>query len=462
MNSLQQLTAVRAHQLPPTVTFPAVRTVQQGSTVIEHLDETPPFYLALIDRLRAAQAVLASQLTDDELIILLDEAARRWRDPAHPFRRQALSILPALTGLAPSMIEEGLDHRLAQLTMERLTRVSDETADRLARQTRTLQGPPVVLLVVAGHIPGLVIDELAALLLARSAALIRPSGRDPMIPALFVRTLAELDPRLAELLAVGWWPKEADAISSAVGAAVDMVVASGDDATIADLARHANRIIGYGHRRSVALIGADALTDAETLARQLARDVCWYKQQGCLSPHVVYVEEDGAISPRAFAKQVASALGHEMSHCPPSAIPIEAGSAILQLRADVEFREAAGGAFFAPSPEVGQLAGGTVLYDPDPAPRPSPGYRTLWVKPVARMEAALEALAPWRGRIESIGLALSDERLTALQPIIDQFTPSRLTPIGTMQEPPLRWRLIDQGLLLRLTQWTGTISNSHS
>jgi Acyl-CoA reductase (LuxC) len=473
-----QRSPLRAYHLPPRLmgTMPprSVLTVQEGASVLEVLDEEPAYYRALAGHLRASHTLIAPQLTDNYIIELLVHAARRWREPAHPFRRLAVSVLPALTGYAPAMIEEGLDHRLAQLTPERLGRLVDDAGDRLAAQGKRLEGPPVVLLVVAGHIPGLVIDDLAALLLVKSAGVIRPSARDPVIPPLFVRTLAELDPRVGELLAVMWWPRETDAISTALGGAVDSVVASGHDATIAALTQQTCRIIGYGHRRSVALIGADALTDADALAACMARDVSWYEQRGCLSPHVVYVEEGGSITPRNFAEHVAEALGNEAVHWAPSAIPLEAGAAILHLRTELEFRESTGAQMLPIRkkrtamggsggeehllPELSErfvradLSGGAVLYDPDPAPRPSPGYRTLWVKPAPRLEDALEALSPWRGRIESFGISLSDERLADLSPLIDRLGPSRVTPIGTMQEPPLQWRLLEQGLLLRLSE----------
>jgi hypothetical protein len=486
MTPVHQLTTLRAYHLPPTMSPPSVRTAWQGSAVLEVVDEAPAYYRAVAGHLRAAHASNMPSLTNHHLIELFVQAAHRWQDPDYPFRRQALSVLPALTGYAPAMIEEGLDHRLAQLTPNRLGRLVDDAATQLAEHGRRLQGPPVVLLVVAGHIPGLVIDDIAGLLLAKSAGLIRPSVRDPVIPPLFVRTLAELDPRLGELLAVAWWPREASAVTAAVGGAVARRVGSGDDATIVDLARHAGRMLGYGHRRSVALIGAEMLTDdagqTAQMAGRLARDVCWYEQLGCLAPHLIYVEAGGGITAREYADRLAAALERETQHWPPSVIPIDTASTILQLRAEIEFREPAGaqmlpirasGAAMGGSggrehlnpvrlwrmserSVRGELSGGTVLYDPDPAPRPSPGYRTLWVKPVVRLEHALEVLAPWQGRIESFGLALSDERRTELQPLIERFTPSRLTPIGTMQEPPLRWRLLDQGLLMQLSAWSDT------
>jgi hypothetical protein len=477
-----QLATLRVYHLPTQLmgTMPprSVHMVQQGPAVPEAPDEEPAYCRALVGHLRASHAVIRPQLTDRHIIELLVHAARQWRKPAHPFRRLALSVLPSLTGYAPAMIEDGLDHRLAQLTPDRLNRLVDDAADRLAAQGKRLEGPSVVLLVVAGHIPGLIIDDLAALLLVKSAGVIRPSARDPVIPSLFVRTLAELDSRVGELLAVVWWPRETEAVSAALGGAVDSVVASGNDATIAKFARQTSRIIGFGHRRSVALIGAESLTDAGGLAarmaQRLARDVCWYEQSGCLAPQLVYVEEGGRITAREFAEHVAEALGNEAVHWTPLAIPLEAGAAILQLRAELEFLESTGAQMLPIRikrtamgglggeehllPELSErfvradLSGGTVLYDPNPAPRPSPGHRTLWVKPAPQLEDALEALSPWKGRMESVGVSLSDERLADLYPLIDRLAPSRVTPIGTMQEPPLRWHLLDQGLLLQLSE----------
>lgn len=467
---LDQFAALQSYQLPPhqkSMTPPyAVRSIRLGPAILDVIDEESGFYRSLVQRLRAARTLNTPHLDDRHVIDLLVRAANGWREPHHPFRRLALSVLPELTGYAPAMIEEGLDHRLAQLSPERLERLVDAATDQLAKQGLALQGPPVVHLIVAGHIPALAIDELAALLFIKSAALVRPSIRDPIVAPLFVRTLAELDPRVGELLAVAWWPREAESISAAVAGSVDAVVASGDDGTLAELSRHAARrdalgLIGYGHRRSVALVGADALVESDALATRTARDVCWYEQCGCLSPHLVYVEEGGRLAPREFAERVAVALKREARRWPPPVMPLNIASTVLQLRAEMEFREADGSAVFSPFGPADRLSGGTVLFDPDPAPRPSPGRRTLWVKPTPRLELAVEALAPWRGMLESIGLALSDTRLDELRPLINRLAPSRLAPIGTMQEPPLRWRWLEQGLLLRLAAWIPPRSVTH-
>ncbi len=405
--------------------------------------ETPPFSPSLVARLRSAQH--PRPLAPDALIATLAEAARQWQQPHYPRRRQAVEGLAALTGLAPAMIDEGFDHHFADYTPDGLGRLRDEA---MAQAGPGGRGPALCLLVVAGNVPGLAVPDLAAVLLAGSACLVRPSSHDPFTPWLFAETLIELEPRLAGLIAVVRWLRDDAAVSAAAASAADCVVASGDDGTIGAIAPHARRLIGYGHRRSVALIGAEALAEADDLANRLARDICWYEQQGCLSPHVAYVEEGGPITAHDFATRLASALDDYAQRWPPAPIPLEAAGAIMQLRAEMEFCTNGACAL--------ALTNGAVLYDPDPTPRPSPGYRTIWVKPIDRLERAIDSLNEWNGRIESAGLALPAERAALVREQLGALGASRCGPVGEMQEPPLRWRWLDQGLLAQLFQWNDT------
>jgi hypothetical protein len=384
-----------------------------------------------------------SHLSQRVIVHALAAAAGRWRERTYPRRRLAIGKLRALTGLAPAMLHEGFDHLFAGFDPE-LLRALTTDAPRGVDHTESAL-PARWLLIVAGNVPGLALPDLTAVLLAGSACLVRPSSRDPLTLALFIETLIELEPRLADRLALVQWPRADAAATREAAASADGVIASGDDETIAALAPHARRLIGYGHRRSVALIGAEALAAVETVADRLARDICFYEQQGCLSPQVAYVEEGGPVTARDVARQLAAALRDHARRWPPAPVPLEAAGAILQLRGELEFR--------ADGAAVLSSTWGSVLYDPAVAPRPSPGYRTIWVKPVAQLEQAIDALGAWRGRIESVGLALPPARTAAIGPQIDTLGASRCCPIGTMQTPPLRWRLIDQGLLTKLMQW---------
>ena len=380
---------------------------------------TPDQCLAVIYALRSNGERMPSR---ESRLAALIETARRWRRPDDARRKKAAHSIGTLTGLAPSMIDAGLEHLLAGFTAERLTGLIDESAG--SEQVR--------LLISAGNVPALALPDLAAALLNGAAVLLRPSSHDPETPRLFVETLCDIEPRLAEVIAVAAWPREADAISAAAAGAVDCVMVSGDDGTVARFAQRARRIIGHGEQRSLALVGAEQAAAAD-LSDQLARDVAWYEQQGCLSPHLVYVE-GAASSARRFAERLADALARRAEQWPPAPMPLAAAGAIMQLRAEVEFREPAGAVVH------GRAGAGTVLYDPESSPRRSPGRRTIWVKPLDDMGRIAELLRPWRGQIASIGTALSAKQLDAMRRQLAPLGPIFWSSIGRMQEPPIDWQ----------------------
>src|SRR5262249_28279493 len=152
--------------------------------------------------------------------------------------------------------------------------------------------PRLMTHIMAGNIPGAGIPDLIFACAVRAASLVKSSADDPLLPALFAESLAEMDPDLGDCIAVVWWPGGDQTIEKPVFSRSDCVIAAGSDETIrAVQQRVKSRFIGYGHRLSFGFIGKEALTDAKAVARRAALDVAMYDQQGCLSPHLFYVEQ---------------------------------------------------------------------------------------------------------------------------------------------------------------------------
>jgi hypothetical protein len=80
---------------------------------------------------------------------------------------------------------------------------------------------------------------------------------------------------------------------------------------------------------------------------------------------------------------------------------------------------------------------GTVLLDPDPAFRASPGLRTIRVHPLADLDRLPGLLAPWKGRLQGAGLAGEDA--WALEPRLALLGISRFAPPGELQSPDASW-----------------------
>ena len=68
-----------------------------------------------------------------------------------------------------------------------------------------------------------------------------------------------------------------------------------------------------------------------TTARRAAHDVARWEQQGCYSPHVVYVETGGGLMPEPFAAQLAGELARLEQETPRGPVPTEVAAAIAAV-----------------------------------------------------------------------------------------------------------------------------------
>lgn len=264
------------------------------------------------------------------------------------------------------------------------------------------RAPGEVLIIGAATLP---VSTLRACLMARllgARVRLKPaSGLEGLAEA-----IAQSDPEI-----------HADCFSSADGQALDRalssaatVVALGSDETLDALRdRLATRhtFVGYGHR--VSAVHLQDPRDDELTA--LARDLLAWDGQGCLSPSVIWTNDD----------------------------PEDTAQGLLQklerLEAELPFRPSAEMAHARYVAEAMGAMGGTVLrtatvrliVQDDPTFRPSPASRVVHVLP--------DRGAPWI----DVGVSLStlgrSEASTAT-PVCDT---TRLSPLGQMQRPPLDW-----------------------
>jgi hypothetical protein len=213
------------------------------------------------------------------------------------------------------------------------------------------------------------------------------------------------------------------------------------------------RFLGYGHKLSFAAIAREALepgADREA-AQRAARDVALFDQHGCVSPHLVYVEEGGATSPAEWARLLARALQREEEELPRGALSPGESAAIRQLRGEAEFAQLAGQGV-----ELHASAEGTawtVIYDPDPAFSASCLNRVVRVKPVPELDdvsALVRDIAPV---LQSVGVAGPAERTRTLAETLGALGASRVAPLGSMAWPPPTWHHDGHPPLRDLVRW---------
>jgi len=228
----------------------------------------------------------------------------------------------------------------------------------------------------------------------------------------FEKKVAQLPSSLRKLIEVSrplpaHWIEEAGAL-----------IVYGSDATIhhfRDLTPLEIPFIGHGHRIGIALI-EEATPEAAELA---ARDICEFDQNGCLSLQTLYLED-----PRAFAPLLAEALTAYQERVPRAPLTPSEHGALSNFRHEARYLQ-------AQEPERHALwlsahsNDWTIFLQDSPELKPSPGHRTVILKPLARF----------------LGISARHLSGIALHPFRERSDlPSpRIFPLGKAQRPPFGW-----------------------
>lgn len=468
------LPGLEAASLPTTVlTFDA-----SGEALTLHV---PVLTAALLDslasRLIAAQQTHLAQRPIADIVALIDQVVQLWLDPKYPHRQQAEALLPAITRYSLPMVKHGMDRLLRSFRKDALWRLLEaEFGDPLvldgfrprpaAGGLTRAYGPALITHVFSGNVPALPAWSLICALLTKSASLGKSASEEPLFAALFAQSLAEVCPEIAACVAIAWWKGGDTSLETAAFRRSDAVIAYGSDAAIEaiqSLVPPASRFLSYGHKLSFGMIGRECLSAAEAAqtAQQAAYGVSVFDQQGCVSPHLLYVERGGAISPQAFAAMLAQAMETIHQEMPRGPLPLEDSTAIRHLRGTYEFRALAEDAVQLYCSEPGTAW--TVVYEEDAPFTPSCLNRTVRVHAVDDLQRDVpNRLEPVRAYLQTAGVAISAERLPALAEALGRLGVTRLSGLGQMPWPSMTWHHDGRCNLMDLVRWTDIEGDLHA
>lgn len=392
------------------------------------------------ERLNGPGAEVLAGLADREILAAWEATVAAFLDPASEERRALGDGLVRSTRLSPEGLEAGLRAVLGGVRGEPAARTFAQAATARRRRGPSLPSAGFALVVLASNLPALAVQPLLPALAARRPALLKCPRAEPIFTPAFVRALVGRLPALGDALAVATWAGGDEAREAPLLERAGVVLAYGDEQTVASLERRApaGRVVPYGPRTSLAVVGEES--HPAEVAPGLARDVALFDQRGCLSVAAVYVE-GGSERARAVAEALAAALRDLAERWPPGTGRDGASAtsaAVRQLRALAEMRG-------LPLWAIGEgrpagMAAGTVLLDPDPTFQPTPGLRTVRLHPLADVARLPAILAPWRDRLQGAALAgLDAEKAGTLVPALQALGISRITPPGHLQHPDTGW-----------------------
>ncbi len=402
--------------LPPDFAPPAAEAVERQGILYSAARWSGAGLGALAAALARSGAEALRSLPTERLAAAWREAVAELRDPDSAARRALADPLARFCRLSAAGLDAGLEAVLGG--------VAGAAAEEIFELARPVEDPRPVVVVLAANLPALAVQPLLPALALRRPALLKSPSSEPLFAPAFVAALARREPALGRAVAAVTWPGGEPEIEARVLAAAGRVLAYGERETVEDLGRRAgDKLVAFGPKTSLAAVSADLAPEA--VAAGLARDVALFDQRGCLSIQSVYTDGD----PRALADALAAALDRLAGEWPPGPFEPAEAAGVQQLRAEAELR----GLYRPPLP----FEAGTVVVEPLPEFRPSPGMRAVRVQPLEDLERLPEILLAWDGQLQ--GAALAGAAAEALAPRLESLGLSRLAPPGELQSPDALW-----------------------
>jgi hypothetical protein len=199
----------------------------------------------------------------------------------------------------------------------------------------------------------------------------------------------------------------------------------------------------FGPKISFSVISNDVLVNERTakkLARKVAVDSSIFDQTGCASPHNLFVEEGGIISPLQFTDYLSTAMAKVALQIPKGETSVEQASSIHSIRGLYDFK----GRVWSSSDSTW-----TVLYDEEFLLSPPVYSRVITVHSVKHINEALSFVSD---DIQTIGIAASGAKGLEFAENAASAGVMRCPDLGKMLNFESPW----DGIILmdRLVRWS--------
>ena len=471
---MMEIIEVDAYYLPPDIKKQVTsfrREVYQGKEVTIHLT-IPLVNRALVEtlanHLKKNRKQYLARLPIEQIIDVLDEASRKWLDRNYPFRDLALKTISTITGFSREVVEASIDAEMESSLREDIWKALHseirnplylddfQYSPELNGLSRAF-GPELIISIFSENIPALPHLLFMRSALVKAACLGKVATGEPTFAPLYLKTIEEIDPEMAECMAVLYWQGGEVEIEDALFQCGDVVILFGGVETCKSLLEKVPRRIKtlvHGHKLGFGVIGRKRLSrqGLDELATAVANDCSMFDQQACLAPHIYYVEEGGEVSPKEFCQALARAMEVLNLRMPRGKLSPGEASTIHQLRATYELRELKGEEVLLLSSPKG--TDWTVTYEKDPgifSPSPLNRFiRVYSVKDIFQIPPAIQSIGPY---LQNAAVAVGDEREKDFVRTLGELGVARITSPGRMSTPSMMWHHDGISPLASLLRW---------
>ncbi len=390
-----------------------------------------------------------------EIVGAIDAAAAAWRDGAFDSRIRARDAVGERTGYSLESVEYALDRLFAVLRRETIEAViADELGSLdvldgfVARAGRPrARALPIGRVCIISSRTTIGVAILPAVFALCAKCDVSVKDREDHLTAAFLSTVVDRLPALrGRARAQAWSGADGPDLTR-----FDVVVAFGDDATLATIAAklgYRTRFLGYGSKASAGYVTREALRDEESaweIARGAALDLTLYESEGCLSLHALFVESGGTVAVRRFADLLGEAM-HSIAEAFPARRDAVTASRRAIARDLAAFRSGSAAQISGPSAPY------VVLLDSPLDEPPLFLAQTIGIRSVATPADAAEYLERHRITLEALAVAGGRPELHELA---YRSKAARITTFGALQAPPLGAFHGGRARIAEFVRWIG-------
>lgn len=403
--------------------------------------------------LKKKQKWLAKQPLE-AILGLLNTARKTWADipELEPYRNTGLNFLA-------DWCEPNRLHNLLDSALHGHRGYLDNFMPRKDITHSSLKAMPrgVVSHWLSGNVPLLGMFALVQSMLSKNANILKVSADESQALPILLNSFKGLTyttpggftingDDLLDTLAVVYFDRYQINIAEKFSSTADVRIAWGGREAIESVStlpkKYNSQDILFGPKLSMMAIGSDALNSEKSirkLVRRAATDASVFDQFACASPHTIFVEKGGDISPKEFAVKLSAAMEKALVRLPTKVPDVGQANKIRSKIAEY--------AFIGESWHDSHLRW-TVLFD-EGAELVEPTYqRVITVKAV---DDIFDIIGNIHEDIQTVGLAMSGEKRLKFANEIMQQGAMRCPDVGYMTHFDSPW----DGLfaLDRLVRW---------
>jgi hypothetical protein len=292
-----------------------------------------------LDKVKCQQTNLL-KYTSDELIYYFSEASKLWIEndsPLEKFKNEGLSFLS--NWLNSGSVRDNIGY-----CFNGQRDILDKFVQDKSNPIRRIKAFPkgVVVHWLAGNVPLLGMLGLVQSIIAKNVNILKaPSHNSGVLPAL-LNEIKKIDIEylsgkiiygkdIVSSIAVVYYNRENYSAAETLSKFSDLRVAWGGSESVTSVMslprRHTTEDIIFGPKLSYMAIGKEFLTsenNIEKLIKKISIDCSVFDQYACASPHTIFIEEGGDISPKEFCERLALNMEKTSIRIPKN--PVDGGT----------------------------------------------------------------------------------------------------------------------------------------